>query len=211
MKQILVYGDSVAWGLIPGSKFDRYPRNIRWPGVLQHQLGQQYNVIEECLCARTIDSDDARPGFEGRNGLSLISPLIDSHYPLDLIIIALGLNELKSIYTWSITEIAKKMEGFIDIVQNRKPNFHEVSTPILLIGPHIVYDTGVWGTLWVGAEEKSQQITVLFSEVAAKKKIHFLETASFIEAGDDGVHLNEANQEKLAVKVTELVNNIMKV
>ena len=52
MKSILCYGDSNTYGLMPDSP-DRYPRDVRWTGILQKKLGEDYYVIEEGLSGRT--------------------------------------------------------------------------------------------------------------------------------------------------------------
>lgn len=63
MKTILCYGDSNTWGYVPGSLdfktvyVERYPRTIRWPGLLQQYLGSEYYVVEEGLNGRTTDTE----------------------------------------------------------------------------------------------------------------------------------------------------------
>lgn len=57
MKTILCYGDSNTYGLRPDSN-QRYPREIRWTGLLQKSLGEDYYVIEEGLSGRTTLWDD---------------------------------------------------------------------------------------------------------------------------------------------------------
>lgn len=82
MKNILCYGDSNTWGFVPGSLnintwyMERFPRNIRWTGRSQAQLGNTYYIIEEGLCGRTINIDNppeksksyGHGGYGGRNG-----------------------------------------------------------------------------------------------------------------------------------------------
>lgn len=66
MKQLLCYGDSNTWGLIPGTK-ERYPWGIRWTSILQEKLGNaDVHVIEEGLCGRTtVFEDYYRKGRKG--------------------------------------------------------------------------------------------------------------------------------------------------
>lgn len=53
MKQILCFGDSNTYGLIPGTE-NRYNWEIRWTGRLDAAVrGKGYRVIEEGLCGRT--------------------------------------------------------------------------------------------------------------------------------------------------------------
>lgn len=54
MKTILCYGDSNTYGL-KSDLVSRYPRNVRWTGILQEKLGSEYYVIEEGLGGRTTD------------------------------------------------------------------------------------------------------------------------------------------------------------
>jgi hypothetical protein len=37
MQQILVYGDSLSWGIVP-MKRKRFPFDTRWPGVMENRL-----------------------------------------------------------------------------------------------------------------------------------------------------------------------------
>ena len=54
MKQVLVYGDSNTWGLIPGTT-ERYPWGVRWTSILQEKLkNEEVRIIEEGLCGRII-------------------------------------------------------------------------------------------------------------------------------------------------------------
>lgn len=72
MDQILVYGDSLTWGIIPNTR-SRLPFTERWPGVLEAQLhadGKGVRVIEDCLNGRrTAWEDPFKPGRNGLRGL----------------------------------------------------------------------------------------------------------------------------------------------
>ncbi len=53
MKNILVFGDSNTWGLIPGTH-ERYPWGVRWTSILQEKNDViTPRIIEEGLCGRT--------------------------------------------------------------------------------------------------------------------------------------------------------------
>ena len=43
MKQLLCYGDSNTWGLIPGTK-ERYPWGLRWTSILQEKLEMEVDM-----------------------------------------------------------------------------------------------------------------------------------------------------------------------
>ena len=45
MREILCFGDSNTYGLIPGTK-ERYKENIRWTGILQQKLKEHIFLFE---------------------------------------------------------------------------------------------------------------------------------------------------------------------
>ena len=104
MKSILCYGDSNTWGckpiVLPGV-VERFDRDVRWTGILRQQLGDDYLVIEEGLNARTTVHDDPIDGAH-KNGKPYLLPCLETHLPLDLVIIMLGTNDLKSRFSLSV-------------------------------------------------------------------------------------------------------------
>jgi lysophospholipase L1-like esterase len=96
MEHILIYGDSLTWGIIPNAR-QRLPFEQRWPGVLETQLvalGRRCRIIEDCLNGRRTAWED--PVKEGRNGLHGLSQRIEANSPLDLAIVMLGTNDFQS-------------------------------------------------------------------------------------------------------------------
>jgi len=54
MHQILVYADSLSWGIIPNTR-NRFRFDQRWPGVMEIELpgmGESVRVIEDCTKVR---------------------------------------------------------------------------------------------------------------------------------------------------------------
>jgi lysophospholipase L1-like esterase len=95
VRTILCYGDSNTWGYNP-STGGRYARDERWPGVLRTELGEGYLVIEEGLNGRTTVWDDPIEGY--KNGSTYLIPCLETHKPIDLVIILLGTNYLDGIH-----------------------------------------------------------------------------------------------------------------
>ena len=90
MHQILVYSDSLTWGIIPTTR-RRLSFADRWPGVMETGLlekGKSVRVIENCLNGRRTAFDD--PYKPGRNGLHGIEQVMEMHAPLSLVILMLG-------------------------------------------------------------------------------------------------------------------------
>ena len=114
MKNILIYGDSNAWGYdssryVPeADAFQRMNETERWPALVQSQLGPEYHITEDALNGRTIVWDD--PYMPGRNGLKSLRIALDAQAPLQLVVIHLGCNELKAYFNLSPGTIARGME-----------------------------------------------------------------------------------------------------
>ena len=108
MRELLAYGDSNTWGLVPGKNLkNRYPRNKRWTGILEDKL-KDVRVYEEGLCGRTtVFEDELRPD---RRGVDFLPVLLESHYPVDGVILMLGTNDCKTYYNASPYTIGKGVE-----------------------------------------------------------------------------------------------------
>ena len=90
MNQILVYSDSLTWGIIPNTR-NRLPFGKRWPGILEasvNKAGNNVRVIENCLNGRRTVWDD--PFKNGRDGSEGLAQVIDMHSPLKLVILMLS-------------------------------------------------------------------------------------------------------------------------
>jgi lysophospholipase L1-like esterase len=98
MQQILVYADSLSWGIIPNTR-RRLEFDARWPGVLENELnanGRAVRVIEDCLNGRRTVWDD--PFKPGRNGLIGLAQRIEINSPLALVIVMLGTNDFQAMH-----------------------------------------------------------------------------------------------------------------
>ena len=67
----------------------------RWPGVLAAELGAGWRVVEEGLPGRTTVYPDPIAGVH-KNGLALLPAALESHRPIDLVVLMLGTNDLQA-------------------------------------------------------------------------------------------------------------------
>jgi lysophospholipase L1-like esterase len=100
---VVCYGDSNTWGYDPATA-TRLPRDVRWPGVVSRDLAGIAHVVEEGLNGRTTIWDS--PFSPGRNGRTYLVPCLASHAPVDVVVIMLGTNDLKSVFRLDAPEIA---------------------------------------------------------------------------------------------------------
>lgn len=205
-KRILCYGDSNTWGYMPGSG-ERFSPDMRWTGLLQKALGNNYEIIEEGLNARTTALDD--PKYEGKNGKNYLKPCLQTHYPLDLVILMLGTNDLKERFNRAPKQIAEGIEILISVMFDPDSNYN-YRPEVILMSPPIINESvkGV-SENFLGAEEKSKHLGTLYKNVAEKHKIGFIDLKKFVSPSKtDGCHLEPEAHQKIADLVFEKIKDM---
>ena len=114
MITVLAYGDSNTYGYNPRTGL-RYSEDIRWTGLLSSHLGNGYRVIEEGCNGRTTIYDDPIDGW--KNGLNYFKPCLHSHKPVDIVVMMLGTNDLKSVFGLSAQQIAEGAGVLVNTIQ----------------------------------------------------------------------------------------------
>lgn len=196
-KTILCYGDSNTWGQTPDKTGHRYPANIRWTGVLQARLGDDYYVIEEGLSSRTTDLDYAKKS--GRNGRTYLEPCLDSHAPIDTIIVMLGTNDLKIEFNRSSEEIAEALRGLVGLIQTKTAKDNSTAANIVLVSPILIDGDAPKHKEWYSSYydghsvEKSKELSGLIEAVAKETGCQFIDAVTVAKPGEDGIHLDEAS------------------
>lgn len=186
---ILIYGDSLSWGIVPGTR-DRYAFTQRWPGVLQARLGNPYRVIEECLNGRTTCLDD--PVRPCRNGLDHIAMLVESHSPVALVVVFLGINDFQSHFT---VDARQSSDGLLRMVQKigaLTPEPLELPPEVLvLIPPPMVRPEGTMREKFTGFQAKVKGMTECYRTMLKANRIAFIDLADHIALSRvDGTHLD---------------------
>lgn len=208
-KRVLCYGDSNTWGCKPGLG-GRFPEDVRWTGVLQRLLGEDYAIIEEGHNGRTTVWDD--PIENRMSGLTYFYPCVESQSPLDVIIIALGVNDLKPRFNCAAGSIADGLGRYFSTL--KYVPLYGKEPKVLLVSPayihpdyrknHFIYE--IYGE---NAHERSKLLAPEYKLVAERYGADFLDAAQYAEADPlDGIHLDAASHRKLAEAVAEKVREM---
>lgn len=199
MKQILCFGDSNTYGLIP-KKGGRYPWGIRWTSILNEKLGlENYRVIEEGLCGRTTVFDDSLRA--GRRGTQLLPAILETHNPVDIVVVMLGTNDCKTVYGANADTIGN---GIVNIIE--QIHTYANTSKILLISP-IHLGESVWKEDYdpefsAVSVAISKELADVYKNVSEKEKIYFLDAASYANpSSTDMEHLDEEGHRFLAEAV----------
>lgn len=210
MKSILAFGDSLTWGFEAGT-FKRHPFESRWPNVLAAGLGGKARVIEEGMNGRTTVFPDPVADAE-RNGAVALPILLESHHPLDLVIIMLGTNDIKYANRCRAFDASMGMQRLVGLVKNHDYNADYAVPQILLVSPpHLVKTDDEWfNDLWGHAIEESKLFAKHYKRVAEENECHFFDAASVAVADKtDGGHLDAANTRKIGEGLVPVVKKIL--
>ena len=207
MKTILCYGDSNTYGYIPRRGM-RYARDIRWPGRLQTLLGEEYSVIEEGCSGRTTVYDDPLEGW--KNGLDYLKPCIHSHKPIDIVILALGSNDLKETFHATPEEIAKGAETLVDVIQSFTIEKQGYVPKIILVVPteigEGIAESFFYGAFLENAIARSKELPKYYKEVAEKKGCIFFNAAEYVKPSEeDSLHFTPEGHERMARELYRVI------
>lgn len=209
MKTILCYGDSNTYGYIPRRGM-RYAKNVRWPGRLQNMLGEEYAVIEEGCSGRTTVYDDPLEGW--KNGLDYLKPCIHSHKPIDIVILALGSNDLKETFHATPEEIAGGVETLIDVIQSFTMEKQEYVPKIILVAPteigEGIRDSFFYGAFLENAIARSKELPKYYQKVAERKDCIFFNAAEYVKPSEaDSLHFTPEGHAVMAEELYRVIKD----
>ena len=192
MDQILVYSDSLSWGIVPGTR-KRLAFHQRWPGVMEESLnvaGASVRVIEDCLNGRRTVWDD--PYKPGRNGLIGLAQRIEAHSPLSLVILMLGTNDFQSMHLHNAWHSAQGMLALVTEVRTAPIEPGMPTPPILVVAPPpIERPKGPIAPKFEGGESKCVGLAAEYRRVCAEANCQFFDAGTVITSSKvDGVHLD---------------------
>ncbi len=211
MQQILVYADSLSWGIVPLTR-ERQPFDVRWPGVLEAGLvarGRRVRVIEDCLNGRRTVWDD--PFKPGRNGLVGLAQRIESDSPLALVILLLGTNDFQAMHPHDAWLSAQGIATLVTAIR-QAPIEPGMPVPQVLVvaPPPFGAPQGPIAPKFAGAAAKSAGLADAYREVAATLGCLFFDAGSVTTASRvDGVHLDADQHRVLGTALVDVVDGLL--
>lgn len=213
MKRILCFGDSLTYGTVPtsdGIPQDRYDQTIRWTGILQARLADRATIIEEGLPSRTIDLDDPRPGKVGRNGSTYLWPCVETHAPLDVVIIWLGTNDTKDLFNRTSEQITESLKRMLIVLQEKLTQSKPDSKIIIMSPPQLDVENENAKKWYSTAAPKLAAFPELYIRLAKGLKIDFIDTYKLLGSPStaDGIHLSPEQNQLVAQEVYKKLEEI---
>jgi lysophospholipase L1-like esterase len=211
MKTILAYGDSLTYGANPQSGGPRHAYEDRWPTTLERSLGGKARVIAEGLGGRTTVFDDYSSPAD-RNGARVLPTLLDSHKPLDLVIIMLGTNDLKIYINGTAFGAAMGVKRLVQIVRQHPYDVGQPVPQVIMVAPPLTVETdhADLHPMFAPRADEAKLFDGIYSRVARELGVGYFNAASVAVADKrDGVHLDEANTRAIGEGLAPLVKQIL--
>lgn len=199
MKQVLCFGDSNTRGY--SYYTDRFDYDIRWTGRINEALGRDALICEAGLNGRTICFQD--PDVPGRNGMEFVKGFMETHKPLDLMVLMLGTNDARMCYGGkSAAEITANLERMLVTIQAHT-RLEGIPTRYLLIAPVPVDRRAIQ---YYDYDERSVQVTLElgshYRALAQRLGIAFLDAGDWnIKLDDDGAHFSAEGHADFAARL----------
>lgn len=204
MKNVLCFGDSNTWGYNPIKGGERHLYKDRWTTHLQSYLGEDYLIIPEGLNGRTTVWDDPVKGEV--NGKKYLKPCLESHKPIDLVIIMLGTNDLKAKFNLPSVDIAAGVGVLIDIVKDSKCGPDNKAPELLILIPPEVRKLSNFKEVFGDCHKKSKEFPRVYGEMATVKGVNYIDIGQTVRFSDaDGIHYEVQELEKLGRLVGEFI------
>ena len=200
MKKILCYGDSNTFGFNP-KDFSRYDKNTRWTGILQSNLGEEYQVINEGANNRTGFTDN--PQGELYSAQKHYPKLISQMKDIDIIILSIGTNDLQFLYNINSDAIEQGLEKLITISKTKTNNI--IIIPPVKLSENIL--KGFFNNQFDQASiEKSQTAGEIYIKLAKNHECKIFDINEFTHPSiSDGLHYSEESHKLIADKLTEFI------
>lgn len=211
MDQILVYSDSLSWGIIPDTR-KRLAFDKRWPGVFEQELnqsGHDVRVLENCLNGRrTAWSDPFKDGRDGSQGLAQV---IEMHSPLKMVVLLLGSNDFQNMHSNNAWLSGQGMAKLIQIIRQAPIEPGMPQPEILVVAPPaIIKPKGPIANKFEGAEVRGVGLAAELKAVAKAHAVHYFDAGTATEASAvDGIHLDEPQHRLLGEAIAHAVGKII--
>jgi len=169
-------------------------------------LGLNWEVVEEGLPGRTaVVTDPAREGYhkDGRTGLQIA---LESHGPLDWLVIMLGTNDVKARIEAAPRRIISGLAALVDLTLGVEMAARHPGLRVLLVCPPPVECRGVLAAEFLGGPAKSTALAPLVAGLALERGCLFLDAGQVLAVSPvDGVHFTPEGHAVLAEAVARVL------
>lgn len=196
MKEILCFGDSNTYGFIPAIG-GRYPKNLRWTGILQKLCRREYKIIEAGCNNRTGFMDN--PDGKKQTGYKALPNVLKPN--LEWVILSIGVNDLQFQYNASMPLLRQGLEELVAMCRSISPN-----AKILIMAPPKLTPKVLkcfFSCMFDQSSiEKSQNLATIYEQVAQENDCEFMNLEGIAEISSiDGLHYSAKGHKAVAQEI----------
>jgi lysophospholipase L1-like esterase len=199
MKTVLIYGDSNVWGDMPDSK--RLPDDQQWANILQQKLGGEFKVVQEGLAGRLAGnySYELKPYY---NGQYCYEPIYRTASPVDIVVMALGTNDLNDRYNRTTDQIVDDVLWYEGKTKTLLDEDEAAPTFVYVLPPNF---TGVFREEEFFNLEKREIVNRQL-----RQKVENYVEINDIDLSADGLHFSPKGHQQMAEMVYNKIMELEK-
>jgi lysophospholipase L1-like esterase len=166
-------------------------------------------VIEAGLNGRNPSFDETQVVMPSINGLADLPLILEMNYPLDLVILMLGTNDVKMEFQTPAARTAQAMKKLIGIVKNCHFGPDYAAPQVLLIAPpplHKINSEDFRSLYNDSSIAETQKLPPLYAKLAEQEQCPFIDASKIIQiSSKDGVHFDREGHTELAQAIAKKI------
>ena len=209
-KRVIFYGDSITSGKAAGRN-ERLASNVRFTGIVQRELGADYDVVEEGLRARNLVGEN--PFFPDRNGLETFDPIMFSQMPADIVVLQLGANDCNAREGFDAATVADSLAEYVSKLTACAKFLACPMPKVFVMLPHTIkeeyFDELLNKIFAGGAASKVVALRTALQTKADELGLPTFDADTFVKASEaDGIHLEPEDNERLGVALAKFIRSL---
>lgn len=211
MRHVLCFGDSNTHGAMATAapELARLDSARRWPAVAQAALGPGWELIAEGQPGRTTVHPDPVEGGH-KAGIAALPMLLESHRPLDAVVVMLGTNDLKHRFAATAWDIAEGIGRLVACIGHSDAGPGGAAPVPLVVAPVPIVETGWLGEMFRGGTETSRELAAAIGRLAARQGFAWLDAGAVAEVDPvDGIHLDAKGQAAIGRAVAARLRELL--
>jgi lysophospholipase L1-like esterase len=177
--------------------------------ILNKDAGEEplYWVVEEGLSGRTSCREDPVEG--DKNGLRQIIPILESHGPIDVVVVMLGSNDLKTRYSPCPYDIARGVGRIVTAIKDSRTGPDNTGPEVLMVCPPPTVRSPVFEPMFGDCVGLSKKLPPFYAQFATETGALFLDAGKVVQSSEiDGVHLEAGEHRKLAEAIASIIKTM---
>jgi lysophospholipase L1-like esterase len=211
MNTVLCYGDSLTWGMNAATMM-RHAYEDLWPSVVEKQLSGAVRVINASLGGRSTSFDDHSVPAD-RNGARILPTILGTFDPIDVVVIMLGTNDMKTWINGSAVAAAQGMRRLVEIVRGYPYEGGAAAPRILIVSPPPATELAPFGAFPLLSPRTAEglELPAKYKVVAETTGCEFFDAATVASTrdGGDGVHLDARNTRAIGEALVPIIARML--